>query len=48
MTLTGSPGGSTLTDGSGNYSFTGLTYGNSYTVTPTKAALTPGSAGIDT
>ena len=50
MTLTGpSPApSSTPTDGSGNYSFSGLTSGGSYTVTPTKAALTPGSAGINT
>ena len=48
MTLTGTVGGSTLTNGSGNYSFAGLTSGGSYTVTPAKTALTPGSAGINT
>ena len=48
MTLTGTMGGSTLTDGSGNYTFSSLTPGGAYTVTPTKSALTPGSAGINT
>jgi hypothetical protein len=48
MTLTGSASGSTVTDGSGNYTFSGLAAGGSYTVTPTKAALAPSSAGIDT
>src|SRR5436853_6313473 len=47
MTLTGTSGGSTTTDAAGNYSFTGLPFGGSYTVTPTKAALPPGSAGIN-
>ena len=48
MTLTGTSGGTTTTDGSGNYSFTGLTPGGNYTVTPTKAGLVPGSTGINT
>ena len=48
MTLTGTTSGSILTDASGNYSFTGLPAGGNYTVTPTKAALAPSSAGIDT
>jgi FG-GAP-like repeat/Carboxypeptidase regulatory-like domain len=48
ITLTGTSGGSTLTDGSGNYTFASLPAGGSYTVTPTKAALLPGSPGIDT
>ena len=50
MTLTGpSPApSSTPTDGSGNYTLSGLPSGGSYTVTPTKAALAPGSAGINT
>ena len=48
LTLTGSGSGSVLSDGSGNYTFTSLTFGGSYTVTPTKAALLPGSAGINT
>jgi hypothetical protein len=37
-----------LSDGSGNYAFTSLASGGSYTVTPTKAALTPGSPSINT
>jgi hypothetical protein len=37
-----------LSDGSGNYSFTALEVGGNYTVTPTKAARAPGSAGINT
>ena len=37
-----------LSDGSGNYQFSSLAAGGSYTVTPTKSALTPGSAGINT
>ena len=41
-------GGSTLTDGSGNYSFTSLPSGGNYTVTPSKAARAPSSTGIDT
>jgi len=48
LTLTGTSGGTTLSDGSGNYSFTGLASGGTYTVTPTKTALTPGTAGITT
>jgi hypothetical protein len=48
LTLTGTSGGSTPSDGSGNYTFTGLASGGSYTVTPTKAALPPGSASINT
>ena len=48
MTLTGSSGGSNATNASGNYSFSGLTSGGSYTVTPSKADLSPGSIGIDT
>jgi hypothetical protein len=48
MTLTGTSGGSTTTDGSGNYSFSELVSGGTYTVTPSKTALTPGSSGIDT
>src|SRR6185436_8098129 len=48
LNLTGSVSGSTLSDGSGNYSFTSLPSGGSYTVTPTKAALAPGSANINT
>jgi hypothetical protein len=48
MTLTGTSSGSTATNGSGAYSFSGLISGGSYTVTPSKAALAPGSAGITT
>ena len=47
LTLSGSGSGSTLSDSSGNYQFS-LAPGGSYTVTPTKAALTPGSPGINT
>jgi hypothetical protein len=47
LTLTGSASGSTLSDGSGNYTFSSLAPGGNYTVTPTKTDLTPGSAGIN-
>ena len=46
LTLTGSASTSTLSDGSGNYTFTSLTSGGSYIITPTKSALPPGSPGI--
>ncbi|MBD0370068.1 MAG: carboxypeptidase regulatory-like domain-containing protein [Pyrinomonadaceae bacterium] len=36
LTLSGSQSGTTTTDGSGNYSFTGLASGGNYTVTPSK------------
>ena len=39
---------STITDGAGNYTLSSLPSGGTYTVTPTKAALSPGSAGINT
>ena len=48
LTLTGDAGGSTLSDGSGNYTLSSLPSGGNYTVTPTKAALAPGSIGINT
>jgi hypothetical protein len=49
MTLTGSAFGSILTDASGNYWFQVASGGfGSYTVTPSKAARTPGSPNIDT
>jgi hypothetical protein len=48
LTLTGSISGSTLSDGSGNYTLSSLPSGGSYTVTPTKAALAPGATGINT
>jgi hypothetical protein len=47
LTLTGDAVGSTLSDSSGNYTFTGLAAGGTYIVTPTKTSLAPGSAGID-
>ena len=47
LNLTGTMSGSTLSDGSGNYQLSSLPSGGSYVVTPTKAALTPGSAGIN-
>jgi hypothetical protein len=47
MTLTGSSTGSTVTDASGNYSFS-VAPGGSYTVTPSKAQLSPSSSGINT
>ena len=48
LTLTGTMSTSILSDGSGNYTFSSLPSGGNYTVTPTKTALTPGSAGINT
>ena len=36
-----------MSDGSGNYEFSSLDPGGSYTVTPTKSALTPGPDGIN-
>jgi len=48
MILTGTTSGSTTSDASGNYSFTGLPSGGNYTVTPSKAARPPGSANINT
>ena len=48
LTLAGSSGGATLSDGSGNYQFLSLPGGGSYTVTPAKAAVAPGSPGINT
>jgi hypothetical protein len=48
LTLTGSASGSTLSDNSGNYSFTALISGGNYTVTPSKSPLPPGSPGINT
>ena len=48
LNLTGTMSGSMMTDGSGNYQFSSLASGGTYTVTPSKAALAPGSAGINT
>ena len=47
LTLTGTMSGSTLTDGSGNYTFSGLPSGGNYTVTPTMPDRAPGSVGIN-
>jgi hypothetical protein len=40
MTLSGTTSGTTTTDGSGNYSFSGLTLNGNYTVTPSKLSYT--------
>jgi hypothetical protein len=48
LTLTGSASDSTLSDGSGNYTFSSLASGGDYTVTPTKPALAPGTGNINT
>lgn len=48
LTLTGGASGSTSTDSSGNYLFSGLPSGGTYTVTPSKTQLLPGAAGINT
>jgi len=48
MSYTGTTSGSGLTDGSGNYTLSSLTSGGNYTVTPSKAALLPATAGITT
>ena len=48
LNLTGSASTSTLSDSSGNYIFSGVPSGGNYTVTPSKAALPPGSVGIST
>ena len=37
-----------MTDSSGNYEFSSLASGGTYTVTPSKAPRTPGSLGINT
>ena len=37
-----------LTDASGNYSFNGLVAGGDYNMTPSKPAVAPGAAGINT
>ena len=47
LNLTGDTTDSTLTDGTGDYQFSSLPSGGNYVVTPTKAARTPGSAGIN-
>ena len=48
LTLTGSASASTLSNGSGNYLFSSLVSGGSYTITPSMAALSPGAGGINT
>jgi len=48
ITLTGTSSGTATTDALGNYTFSSLVSGGTYTVTPTKTALTPGSTGINT
>jgi len=48
LTLTGDASGSTTSDGSGNYTFSALPSSGNYTVTPSKAGLAPGTAGITT
>ena len=48
MTLTGSIGTSTLTDGSGTYLFASVPSGGDYSITPTHPGLAPGSPSIDT
>jgi len=47
VTVAGAAGGSTVTDGNGNYTLN-VPSGGNYTVTPSKAPLTPGVAGINT
>jgi len=48
LTLSGTTSGSTLSNVSGNYTFSSVTVGGNYTVTPSNTALTPGTSGIDT
>src|SRR6185295_2634953 len=48
LALTGTSSGSTTTNGSGNYTLASIPSGGNYTVTPSKAALTPASVGINT
>ena len=45
LTLTGDAMASTLSNSSGNYQLSSLPPGGTYTVTPSKAARTPGSTG---
>jgi hypothetical protein len=49
MTLSGAQTGSTTTDGSGNYTFSGLAPGGNYTVTPSRTGYTfcPASLSFD-
>src|SRR4029079_4913461 len=48
LALAGSMSGSILSDTSGNYTFSSLPAGGNYTVTPSKASLTPASGNINT
>jgi len=48
LKLSGDATASTTSDGSGFYQFSSVPYGGNYTVTPSKAALAPGSPGINT
>lgn len=48
LTLTGTLGGSTVSNATGQYALTGLISGGTYTLTPTKSDLPSGSAGINT
>jgi len=48
VNLTGTAVASTTSDGSGNYQFLSVPSGGNYTVTPSKAGLAPGTAGINT
>jgi hypothetical protein len=48
LTLTGAMSGSTSSNSSGNYLFSSVPGGGTYTITPSKAALAPGSSGINT
>ena len=46
LLLSGDTQGSTVSNGSGSYTFSALASGGNYTVTPGKSALAPGSLGI--
>jgi hypothetical protein len=48
LNLTGTGSGTTLSNASGNYIFGSVGAGGSYTITPIKSPLPPGSAGIST
>jgi hypothetical protein len=48
LNLTGDTTTSTLSDSSGNYQFSSLAAGGTYTVTPSKNPLVPGTPGINT
>ena len=45
LALTGDATASTQSNSSGTYSFSSLALGGNYTITPSKAALTPGTQG---